>query len=75
MEVLNLHYLASSLVVLNEGVDLLLLVGVLDEQFLDPVVVQQVFLPHPEDFKGLDFSHEPALDAQSLLRHLLPVLV
>ena len=64
---MNFKDMPPILVVLNEGVDLLILITVAGEHSLNRLVVKEVLLGHTKDLKGLLFGHKAALNSKAFV--------
>ena len=64
---MNFKDMPPILVVLNEGVDALILITVVCEHSLNRLVVKEVLLGHTKDLKGLLFGHKAALNSKAFV--------
>ena len=75
LKVMNSEDVPPILVILNEGVDALVLITVVGEELLDLLVVKEVLLGHAEDLEGLLLGDKAALNSKAFLSNFSPKFV
>ena len=64
---MNFENVPPVLVILNEGVDALVLITVVGKELLDLLVVKEVLLGHAKDLESLLLGHKAALNSKTFL--------
>ena len=75
LKVMNFKDVPPILVVLNEGVDALVLITVAGEETLDLNVVKEVLLGHAKDLESLLLGYKAALNSKAFLGNFFPKFV
>ena len=72
---MNFKDVPPILVILNEGVDALVLITVVSEELLDLLVVKEVLLGHAKDLESLLLGHKAAFNSKAFLSNFFPKFI
>ena len=72
---MNFEDVPPVLVILNEGVDALVLITVVGKELLDLLVVKEVLLGHAKDLESLLLGHKAALNSKTFLSNFFSKFV